>query len=540
MRYTLLSMPQTGASPERYVLAVDMGSGSAKVALVSRHGEVVASANRPIRTMHLPGGGAEQDPGEWWAAVLDAARATLHEARPPAGSVAAVKCATQWAVTTPVDAGGNALGNAISWMDTRGGPYNRRLVGGPITLAGYDPLKLWRWIRLTGGCPAQSGVDGLGHILFLKHERPDVYARTHKFLEPMDYLNLRLTGRAAASYATIFPYWLTDNRRPARIAYHPGLLRLAGVDRAKLPDLLPVDATLGTLLPAVADELGLPPATPVLVGACDGHAATIGAGAVRDYDGYFYIGTTAWMSCHVPVKKTDLRHMLTTMPAALPGRYMVMAEQGMAGRCLEFLKDNLLFPAGEDGGARTTDAYAVLDHHARRAPAGSDGLLFTPWINGVLVPSEDRYTRSAFLNQTARTTRDHYVRAVMEGVAFNLRWLRPHVERFIGRPFVTLSFIGGAALSQVWCQILADVLGCPIRQVANPRYANAVGTALAAFAALGELSVGDLARSVRFAATYHPDPGSRRVYAEQFTAFMDFYRCMRPVYQRLNSARGSS
>src|SRR5262249_55011056 len=150
-------------------------------------------------------------------------------------------------------------------------------------------------------------------------------------------------------------------------------------------------------------------------------------------------------------------------------------------------------------------------------------------INGVLVPSEDRWTRSAFVNQTARTTRDHYVRAVMEGVAMNLRWLRPHVERFIGRPFASLSFIGGAAASEVWCQILADVLGCPVRQVANPRYANAVGTALAAFTALGELDVDDLAGTVRVAATWEPDPASRRVYDDRFRAFMDFYRRMKPV-----------
>jgi xylulokinase len=383
----------------------------------------------------------------------------------------------------------------------------------------------------------RSGVDGLGHILYLKHERPEIYARTYKFLEPMDYLNLRLTGRFAASYGTIFPYWLTDNRDPERIGYDPGLLRLAGVDREKLPDLLPVDAVLGTLRPEVAGALGLLPSTRVLVGACDGHAATIGAGSVHDYDGYFYVGTTAWLSCHVPAKRTDLLHMLTTMPAALPGRYMVMAEQGMAGRCLEFLKDNLLFPAGADGVAPTADPYDVLNRHAQTVPPGSEGLLFTPWINGVLVPADDPYTRSAFVNQSARTTRAHYARAVMEGVAFNLRWLRRHVERFIGRRFEQLSFIGGGALSEVWCQIQADVLGCPVRQVTNPRYANAVGAALAAFAALGELTIAEMARSVRFAAVYRPDPANRRLYDEQFQAFMDFYRRMKPVYKRLNAAR---
>ncbi len=527
----------TPSQGDRCVLAVDLGSGSAKVALVSKRGEVVASANRAIQTRQLPGGGAEQDPHAWWAAVIDASRDAIKASGLPPDRIIAIKCATQWAVTTPVDADGKVLHPAISWMDTRGGPHNRRLMSGPLKVAGYDPFRLWRWIRSTGGCPTQSGVDSLGHILFLKHERPDIYGRTYKFLEPMDYLNLRLTGKFAASYGTIFPYFLTDNRDPNRVDYDPVLLRLSGIDRAKLPDLVPVDAVLGTLRPDVADTLGLSPATRVLAGTCDGHAATVGAGTVGDYEGYFYVGTTSWLSCHVPWKKTDLRRLLLTMPSALPGRYMVMAEQGMAGRCLEFLKDNILFPEGPGASPAPPDVYAILNREAARVPAGSDGLIFTPWINGVLVPAEDPTTRSAFFNQSWRTTRAHYVRAVMEGVAYNLRWLRGNVETFVGRRFEHLNFIGGAALSEVWCGIMADVLGCPVRQVADPRNANAVGAALTAFVALGEIRVEDIAGLVKIAAVHEPDPANRRVHDGQFDEFMAFYRRMKPIYRRLNARR---
>lgn len=522
------------AAGERYVLAIDMGSGAVKAALVSSRAEVAASAMREISVRRLPGGGAEQDPEEWWSAVTAAAREAVERAAPAPERVAGIKCVTQWAVTVPVDAEGNALHDAISWMDTRGGPYNRRLMDGPVKIAGYDVRKLRRWIRLTGGVPVLSGVDGLGHVLFLKHERPEVYASAHRLLEPMDYLNLRLTGRFAASYSTIFPYWLTDNRDPSRIDYHPWLLRTAGVDRAKLPDLLPVDAVVGGLLPEAAERLGLAPGTPVLAGSGDGPVAAIGAGSVADGDGYFCIGTTSWLSCHHPRKKTDLFHLLGTMPAALPGRYVVVAEQGMAGRCLEFLKDNILYPPGEDGAVAPPDVYAALNRQAAQVPAGSDGLIFTPWINGVLVPSEDPSTRSAFFNQSWRTTRSHYVRAVMEGVAYNLRWLKGYVERFAGRRFERLSFIGGGALSDVWCQIHADVLGCQVRQVADPRYANAVGAALAAFTALGEIRAQDIPGMVRIANVYDPDPANRAVYDELFAQFLRLYERNRPIYRRLN------
>jgi xylulokinase len=519
------------ASSDKYVLAIDMGSGSAKAALVSNRAEVAASALRSIDTIMLPGGGAEQDPAQWWSAVTEAAKSTMSQAAVAPAQILAVACTTQWAVTVPVDATGNALCNAISWMDTRGAPYTRAIVDGFPKVQGYALLKVIKWLRLTGGAPVQSGVDGLGHILYLKNERPDIYARTHKFLEPMDYLNLRLTGRAAASYGTIFPYWLTDNRDPNKIDYHRDLLALAGIERAKMPDLMPVNAVLGPIKDDVADQLGLARGTRVVMGSCDSHAATIGAGAVREFDGYFYIGTTSWMSCHVPKKKTDPLHMLTTMPAALPGRYMVGAEQGIAGRCLEYVKD-LLFDKETAG--ETDKVFAEMNRLAESVAPGSAGLIFTPWINGVLAPSEDPYTRSAFFNQSARTTRGHYVRAVMEGIAFNLRWLRGAVEKFIGRKFPHLNFIGGAAQSEVWCQVLADVLGCPVRRVANPRNANAVGAAMAAFAALGEIRVDDIASLVKIEKVYAPNPANRAVYDRQFAEFMEFYRRLKPIYRRLN------
>ena len=114
----------------------------------------------------------------------------------------------------------------------------------------------------------------------------------------------------------MFTYWLTDIRNPNRIDYVPELLAMARVDRAKLPDLRPVNSVLGTIKPEVAADLGLAPSTRVVMGSADGHAATLGAGTLRDYEGYFYVGTSSWMSCHVPAKKTDPLHMLTAMPAA--------------------------------------------------------------------------------------------------------------------------------------------------------------------------------------------------------------------------------
>jgi xylulokinase len=528
-------MTANPAEASSHILAIDMGTGTAKAALVSARGRIAAAAIREIDMLHPPGGGAEQDPEQWWRAVVEAAREALERSGLTPQSVVAVRCATQWAVTVPVDAEGRALANAISWMDTRGGPHVRRLVAGPLEVAGYSVAKLPRWLRLTGGAPVLSGIDGLGHLLYLKNERPDVYAVAAAFLEPMDYLNLRLCGRCAASFASIYPYWLTDNRDVSRVRYDQLLLRRAGIDPAKLPELVPVDAVLGTLSPAACEELGLGPQTRVLSGLPDSQAATIGAGIAAEGEAYISIGTSSWLSCLVPGKKTDLRHMIATAPAALPGRHQVIAEQGAAGRCLEFVAHNVLYGDGADGPAPPPDLFELLDRQAAGVPAGSDGLVFTPWLNGVNAPHEDPFTRSAFFNQSLRTTRAHYVRATMEGVAYNLRWLKGAVERFAGRRFERLNLIGGAALSPTWCQVLADVLGCDVGQVANPRYANAVGAALAGFTALGELDPLEIPAAVELTATYHPDAAARRVHDRQFGHFLQLYRANRRLYRRLNA-----
>jgi len=521
-------------APRPHILAIDMGSSAAKAALVAVDGRIAGRATRPIETVHLPGGGAEQDPGQWWDAVTAAGREAVEGSGAARASVVAVRCTTQWAVTVAVDGEGRAISPAISWMDSRGGPYVRRLVDGRPRVSGYGVRRLARWIRLTGGVPVRSGFDGIGHLLYLKHERPDLYAAASCFLEPMDYLNLRLCGRAAASFGTIYPYWLTDNRDLGKVRYDPVLVGWAGIDPAKLPELLPVDAVVGALTAEAAGRLGLDPGTPVLSGLSDAQSATLGAGVVEPGHGYFSIGTTSWLSCLVEKKKTDLRHLIATMPAGLAGRHLVVAEQGPAGRCLEFLRDAVLYDRPGSDRPPPSDAFERFEAMAASVAPGSDGLIFTPWIGGVAAPAEDPFTRSAFFNQSLGTTRAHYVRAVMEGVAYNLRWLRGHVERFAGARFDRLTFIGGAALSPTWCQILADVLNREVARVAEPRFANAAGAALAGFAALGEIEVARIPAAVPIATTHVPDPDAARVHDAAFEQFLRLYRRNRRIYRALN------
>jgi xylulokinase len=519
---------------QRHILAIDLGTSALKVALVSVAGEVVASEQEACRIELLPDGGAEQDPEEWWALVARASSRLMARGAVPPESVVAVSCTAQWSGTVPVDERGCPIRKAIIWMDSRGAPYTRRITRGPVQVQGYGADKLVRWIRKTAGIPAQSGKDPISHILWLKHEEPDAYRRTRLFLEPKDWLNLRLTGRAAASYDSIALHWVTDNRISDRIHYDPALLRLAGVERSQLPELLAATDILGPVLPGPADALGVPAGIPVVVGTPDLHSAAIGSGATRDFQPHLYVGTSSWLTCHVPFKKTDLLRNIASLPSAIPGRYLVADEQETAGAALTFLRDRVLFAAGAPPGG-----YRELDRMAGDTPPGSGGVIFTPWLYGERTPVEDRFLRGGFHNLSLSTTREELVRAVFEGVALNARWLLQAVERFTGHRFEPIRFIGGGARSDPWCQIFADVLDRTVEQVADPVNANARGAGMLAAVAIGELTFDQVPDRVRVDRSYQPDPRTRELYAELLREFVGLYRRNRKAYARLNRNRSS-
>lgn len=519
----------------KYILALDLGTSGTKSALVSTHGDVVDWAFEENRLILLPNGGAEQDPNEWWDTIIGTAKKLLGKGLVPVDDIVAVCCTTQWSGTVAVDRDGHHLMNAIIWMDSRGDPYIREITDGLIKIENYEIRKLRKWLRLTGGAPAHSGKDPIAHILFIKNELPEIYKRTHKFLEPKDFINLRFTGRFAASYDSIALHWLTDNRDITNVKYDDSLFKMSTLDRDKFPELRRAVDILGPIKDEVAKELGLRSDVQIVMGTPDVLSATIGSGAVRDYEGHYYIGTSSWLTCHVPFKKTDVFHNMASLPSAIPGRYFVANEQETAGACLTYLRDNILYHKDELlAEAELPDVYKVFDRIVENVPAGSDKVIFTPWLYGERTPVEDANVRAGIFNQSLNTKREHLIRAIFEGVAYNGKWLLGYVEKFIKRRMDPIHMIGGGANSNVWCQIHADVFDRKIKQVKDPILANLKGAAFLAAVSLGYIRFDDIPGLTQIANTYEPNPENRKVYDELFKEFLNIYKSNKKIYARLN------
>jgi xylulokinase len=523
------------------LLAIDLGTSGAKVALYSAQGELLAGASAPTPLIFTPDGGVEQSPVAWWEAICTATRRVLGEVTGAAAYVVGIGVTTQWSGTTPIGADGEPVGNAIIWMDARGAPYIRQVTGGFPAFSGYGARKLWTWIRKTGGIPGHSGKDSVAHILYLQHAQPECYARTAKFLEPKDYINFKLTGRIASSVETMTLHWVTDNRAIDAIRYDDELLRLAALDRARLPDdLLRAVDVLGTLTPAAAADLGLSTHVQVVAGAPDIHTAAVGSGAVADFAAHCYIGTSSWLSCHVPFKKTDIVHNMASLPSALPGRYLLINEHETAGAALAFLRDRVFF--GDDAlmtNPPPADVFARFEALAAATPPGSHRVLFTPWLNGERSPVDDHTVRAGWHNLSLRSTRGDLVRSVYEGVALNTRWLQMYVEKFIRRPLADVRLVGGGARSDLWCQIHADVLQRPVLQVADPLHVNTRGAAFLAMIGLGLLRLEELAAHTPVAHIYEPRPALAALYDELFGEFVALYRQTHAIHRRLNRGHES-
>ena len=272
------------------------------------------------------------------------------------------------------------------------------------------------------------------------------------------------------------------------------------------------------------------------MGSPDIHAAALGSGAIGDFEGHIYIGTSSWIVAHVPFKKADIVHAIASIPSAIPGRYIIVNEQETAGGVLTYLKNKILYHHDELLKEEAVpDVYKIFDRIAAKVPAGSNKVIFTPWLNGERTPVEDNSVRACLFNLSLDNNRGDIIRAFLEGVAFNQKWVLKYVEKFIGRRMDPLHIVGGGAVSDLWCQIHADILNRTIKQVKDPIQTNARGAAFIASVALGFLEFEDIPKHVEINNCFEPNPQHRKIYDDMFQEYLNIYKKNKAIYKRLNS-----
>jgi xylulokinase len=507
-----------------FAIGVDVGTTNLKVVLVRDDGTTVGGAQRTL-VVQRGRGTAEQDAADLWDRFVDALEeVTADHAEAAAGVVAMAVC-SQYSSIVAIDAAARPVAPMLMWQDQRGTDHS-------FDIMARDEGSFVTFVERNGLPPIGSGLS-LGHILHLQLDRPDVHARTTAYVEAMDYVTARLTGRICASQHTTFMMQLCDNRTLGATSYDDDLIKLSGADPTRLPALVQVDDAIGLLRPDVAAAVGLPETVTVYAGTNDTAAVAIATGAFTEGRAGLAIGTTSVLVDAVADFRVDLEHQILSMPGPHADRYVVCAENGLGGKVLEYVLEQVVYACDELADHGVDDAFAQLDAVLRTTEAGAGGVMFLPWLGGSLAPRGSTSMRGGFVHMSLETRRADLVRAVIEGVAHNLGWLLPHVERFSGEPIGDIVFVGGAARSQPWSQVLADVLDRQVSPLAEPDRGAARAMGLLALQRHGLLSATDIDRMVVTTGSYEPDPEHHAHYSTRQVHFEAAYAALLPISEAL-------
>lgn len=493
----------TPTSRPAAVLTFDCGTASLKALVVGPGGEILAEATATYPLYQPHDGHAEQDADEIWDAVVVAGRAAVEEART---EVDAVVFAATWKALLPLDGHGAPLSRALIWMDSRGREQAERL-----------NASLGRFVG--------TGQEYWPRAMWLKENRPDLWQDAAYVVGLNTYLKLRATGTIVTEPSDDFVHGVDDESAATFLE----ILRAADLedDRQKFAPSRPATERIGGLTEDAAATLGLRPGTAVYNGFGDLPAVTVGAGSARPGTAHIYLGSSSW-----------LVHPTTTPPLTAPLSFTM--ERGLFGAsyvvqsgCLAY--DWLVRQLYRYEVATLGDGVnAVVNADVAQVEAGSGNLLATHWINGELPPLS-KNAKGVFLNLTALHDRRHMVRAMMESICFAHR---SSYERFLGdggAPLSSIRVVGGGATSEVWMQMLSDVLGLPVEVPVNPRHTGALGAYYAAEIGRGRLGgFADVDAAVDIERRYVPDSQDSATYDRLFAVHDQLHGSLHHIFTLLN------
>ena len=489
------------------ILAFDVGTSAVKASLVSENLKILAEASQSYETRHPAPQQVEQSAQDWWNSAVCAARRLFEENGDAAKKVCAIGVSGHMLGLLPVDGRGEPLGPALIHSDTRAmreAQAVERAVG------------LERIYRLTGN--VLSAAAPLCKALWLKDNRPEIYARTARFLQSKDYLNFCLTGNMDATDLSDASHgMLIDIRQKA---YMTDVFAELGLDGGRFPGLHVSTDVIGRLTPEAARTLGLPEGIPVAAGGGDGACANVGAGIARSGDVYCSLGTTGWIASNMDEPYLDPKRRVFNILSLDGARCGVFGTVESVGRSVEWAQ-RIYAPEGIE----------EMNRMAAEIAPGSEGLIFLPYLEGERTPVFDPLARGVFFGMRPSHDRRHFARAVFEGVSYALAGVMDILRERM--PIEEMRIIGGGARSALWKQIIADAGRTCVRDVdSSAAAATSLGAAAAAGAAVGLFDgIEGAARGIALTSRIEPDPVAGAVYAQRMSVYQSLYPCLKDAFR---------
>lgn len=502
-----------------YLLAHDLGTTGNKATLFDERGKLVASAFEGYPTSYDQPGWAEQDPEDWWRAVCRATAAVLAQAKARKGEVAGICFSGHMMGCVPVDDAGRPLRKAIIWADQRASCQVEALLREVSSEEVY---------RITGTRPNPNYT--LEKLMWVRDNEPQVYKRTRFVLQAKDYVVYRLTGVFATDFSDASA---TNAFDLVQKEWSDAILAAARVSRHLFPDVRPSTEVVGRVRALEGLDMA---GVPVVLGGGDGACATVGAGVIQANEGYNYFGSSSWIAIATAAPVLDPKMRIFNLCHLVPGLYMPVGTMQSAGGSYDWIRE-ILFPP--ELGLPAEQAFAYLNRWAGSSPPGAHGVLFLPYLIGERSPHWNENARGAFIGLARSHGVGDLVRAVLEGVAFNLRIIFEALTEQ-GASLSALRMIGGGIRNPVLRQILADVLAIPIDRLDGGEFATSMGAAVCAGVGLGMFPDFTVAATLcPVAGTDRPDPEAVRQYDRLYPLFQDAYAHLVDLFGQLaNMQRG--
>jgi xylulokinase len=501
------------------VISHDVGTSGVKSALIDNEGNIIGNAIHPYPFYTPQPGWAEQEPLDYWNAIVANTRKLAENINK--SQILGIVFTTQAMGVIPVDKKGNALRRNISWVDGRAEEEARWLMG---LFGGRAAFKSFLGIEITG-------KDVIPKLRWLKHKESEIYNKAHKILDVNGYLRLKATGDMAIEWSGASSWGFNVKKKDWEHLF----FRAAGFDRLKFPKLIRSIDVAGHLTKEAVAEFGLEKTVPVFGGCDDSQSAAVGAGCVRDGEVFAYIGTAAQVGA-ISAKAIKFRNGAACLQSADPAMNLMIGVTESAGNNVEWLISKFYKKELDEVGKE--EIYKILNKEAEEVPPGSDHLIFTPWFLGERCPVSTTTTRGTVFNIGLEHSRGHFIRALFEGIGFNLRWIIENYEKDFNFKIPEFRFIGGGSQNDLWMQTVADITGRKVVTTNQPTMAGAIGAAMCAFVGSGIFrDFTEVDKIISVHKTFKPNTTNKKIYDKLFTNYKDVYKSLKGTYQRANAKR---